>query len=459
MADNLSGRAVILGSSCTIPATHESEEPPKHHRKEGRATDATRSASLSSLQAAVSLQRSRSKDDQRSLVVHGVSSTAIDDRNNHGGNLHCAEYSGQRIDAGCPRSPLQRIHTNSTPNTYRDAAAQRSTKRVCRREEEDVDVDDDDEVQAAAPRDESLKEKLWITIEQAKVAAEQKRQQEAKPCYYPTHNEIEEKKKNSLENIANLEERVNALEDNKSRQKFLVFIDAEKDLLTKWSVDVDLSTETAVAQKLRYEEVWTELFQVEKQARAAAREADKAKKKQKVEEKKKKERALKAAKREALAKEQARLEAKIEEWFPKTKYGKKTVVTFREMAKFLQREQIEVLRQIISLWWNEDDASRQTVDRLLLVLKKKHRHVEMKHSIRYLRFALHPDSPLDIMKTDEHLLTIRNRVYRITRQTETVVISGPATLGEPRSKEEFIQFMRTIFSEEETLQQAALLYP
>eukprot|EP00986_Skeletonema_menzelii_P007203 scaffold2809_cov119-Skeletonema_menzelii.AAC.4 len=125
-----------------------------HGTKEG-AADATRSASSLSLKAGVSSQRR--EDDQRSLVVHCVSSTK------HGGNL-CAENSGstptkKRINtAACgtphtPRTPLLCIPTNKTPKSNSDAIAQRSTKRLCRgddnygsaREADDDEEDDNND--------------------------------------------------------------------------------------------------------------------------------------------------------------------------------------------------------------------------------------------------------------------------------------------------------------------------
>eukprot|EP00984_Skeletonema_dohrnii_P033132 scaffold28666_cov67-Skeletonema_dohrnii-CCMP3373.AAC.1 len=167
--------------------------------------------------------------------------------------------------------------------------------------------------------------------------------------------------------------------------------------------------------------------------------------------------AAKAAAEEAKA---AAQQEEVEAWFPHIVHGKKTLSTFKRMTTFLKDEQRIILDQIVQLWNGSDDESRKKVKTLLLSLKRDHRDVELEHSNTYLRFALHTSDPLEKMTTDKHLRAIQARVYRITKQTESVLISGADAILQPPSKEDFFEIMMKITGDvKETRLQAENLYP
>eukprot|EP00985_Skeletonema_marinoi_P013085 scaffold6446_cov131-Skeletonema_marinoi.AAC.4 len=299
---------------------------------------------------------------------------------------------------------------------------------------------------------------------------------------------LEKTKQFHFENITRLENRVNALEDNTTKQKVIALMGKERELLTKWSIETDLSGEAALAEKRR-NEVWNEVFQIERQAEAAKKEqrqakatakaaakaaaeaaeaaAKKEQRQAKAEAKaaaeaaKKEQRQAKAEAKAAAEKEQRQEEqARIEAWFPGIVHGDKTLCAFSRMTLFLKDAQRKILDQIIPLWKERDDDSTKSVETLLLSLKKDHREVELEHSIKYLRFSLHRSDPLVKMTTDKHLTAIATRVYRITQQTESVLMSGADAILQPPSKEDFFEIMMKITGDvKETQLQAENLYP
>ena len=83
------------------------------------------------------------------------------------------------------------------------------------------------------------------------------------------YDEIEKEKNRRFKNITALEERVNALEDNATKQKLITLIGPEKKLISKWSIETDLLGEAAEAAAKLRRNVWNEVFLIEQQAKAA----------------------------------------------------------------------------------------------------------------------------------------------------------------------------------------------
>eukprot|EP00986_Skeletonema_menzelii_P005366 scaffold1924_cov140-Skeletonema_menzelii.AAC.30 len=246
-------------------------------------------------------------------------------------------------------------------------------------------------------------------------------------------------KKSHFEHITQLEEKVNELEDNATKQGFINLIGEQRELLSKWSTTkTDLPDEVAEAERQRHA-AFVAVFQIERQASEN--------KKQEREE----ARRLKQQEQEARRlKQQEQKEAQQQEmrlWIG-VPLGEKGLKIVTKLHPKIGSEHKKVLKQIENLWPKKDKNSKAELKKLVLSMKRGNLSLKTSYTSRFLRLRLHDEELVYPIGDDVHLKRIKTKIHNIQCRgsTETKVLYGATAICRPRSNEDVAMFMDRIRS-------------